>query len=116
MAGDLPAGVLLSRLFAIAVSFTPLIAAACDSCGGGNSNNNYQTKWAYELMSAVLSLLPLAFIGSVIAFIVYKVRQSEREETAQLARLIAPRPETPAPNPTPPDSSAVPGAASSEAN
>lgn len=77
MADYLPAGVLLNRVIAIAVSFTPVIALACDSCGGGNSNNNYQTKWAYQLMSAMLSLLPLVFIGSMIAFIVYKVRQAE---------------------------------------
>ncbi len=106
----------MRRLVLIAIAFTPAIALACDSCGGGNPNNNYQTKWAYQLMSAILSLLPLAFIGSVIAFVVYKARQAEREETAQLARLIAPKPETPVPNPTPPGAEPVPGAASSEAN
>ncbi len=106
----------MRRAALIAASFLPAVAAACDSCGGGNPNNNYQTKWAYQLMSAILSLLPLMFIGSVIVFIVHKVRQAEREETARLARLIAPKPETPVPNPTPPESSAVPGAASSEAN
>ncbi|MFT3839462.1 MAG: hypothetical protein QM723_20935 [Myxococcaceae bacterium] len=101
----------MRRAALIAVSFTPALAAACDSCGGGNSNNDYQTKWAYQVMSAVLSLLPLMFIGSVIAFVVHKVRQAEREETAQAARLSSAR----APAPTPPEATLLPGAAPSEA-
>jgi len=76
----------MKRVAVAALLLAPALALACDSCGG--PNNDYPTKWAYEWMSMVLSLLPLAFIGAVIGFIVYRVRKAEQEESAQLARLL----------------------------
>ena len=96
------------RALALLLCAAPLQALACAVCG---PNTNYPSMWAYQLMSAILSLTPLAFVGGVVAFVVYKVRQADREETARLARLIPPAASPPAP-PVEPGAAAEDGAPS----
>ncbi len=81
-----------------AVWLTPALALACPVCG----QPPQQTRWAYQLMSVILSLLPLAMIGGTITFIVKRVQRLEREEAA----LGAPAP-VPAPPPSPAPAPAV---------
>ncbi len=62
----------------------PAIALACPVCGLPPQ----ETRWAYQLMSVIMSLLPLAMIGGGIAFLVYRVKKAEAAEQA----LLQPKP------------------------
>jgi hypothetical protein len=88
----------------LAVWLTPVLALACPVCG----QPPQATRWAYQLMSVILSLLPLAMVGGTVYYLVLRVRASEREETA------LPNPAAAAPVPAPPPSPALPGASVGE--
>lgn len=61
---------LFAALLAAVLTSLPAIAAACPTCGVGNGRN----KMAYFLTTIFLSLLPLAFIGGVMLWIVRSSR------------------------------------------
>ena len=60
-------------LSALAVLFVSATAMACPVCGAETD-----TKGVYQAMTAVMSLLPLAMMGSVVAFIAYRVKRADR--------------------------------------
>lgn len=65
-------------------------ALACPVCG----ETYGPARWAYFVMTLILSLLPLALIGGVIGAVVIRARRAE----AEAARAQpAPRPPAPAP-------------------
>lgn len=49
------------------------VALACPVCGAATD-----TKGTYQAMTVVMSLLPLAMMGSVVGFIAFRVRRAER--------------------------------------
>ena len=49
------------------------VAVACPVCGAATD-----TKGTYQAMTVVMSLLPLVMMGSVVGFIVFRVRRAER--------------------------------------
>jgi hypothetical protein len=49
------------------------VAFACPVCGAATD-----TKGTYQAMTVVMSLLPLAMMGSVVGFIAFRVRRAER--------------------------------------
>jgi len=66
----------MGRAGALASLLLPALALACPVCGLPPE----ETKWAYQLMSVVMSLLPLAMIGGGIAFLVHRVKKAEAEQ------------------------------------
>ncbi|MBL8919228.1 MAG: hypothetical protein JNJ54_10235 [Myxococcaceae bacterium] len=54
------------------------LVLACSVCGAGQEG----TEWAYLAMTGVVSLLPLAMIGSV-AFWLYRASKQRDAEDAQ---------------------------------
>ncbi|MCC7008529.1 MAG: hypothetical protein IT184_06905 [Acidobacteria bacterium] len=54
------------------VALTPALALACPVCGVAGTRDNWQ---AYLSMSAMLSILPLSFIGGIGLWIYFKTRQ-----------------------------------------
>ena len=49
-------------------------AFACPTCGAATD-----TKGTYQAMTVVMSLLPLAMMGSVVGFIAFRVRRADRQ-------------------------------------
>jgi hypothetical protein len=63
-----------ARAFAfVLVLLTSAVALACPVCGAETD-----TKGTYLGMTMVMSLLPLAMMGSVVGFIAFKVRKADR--------------------------------------
>ena len=58
----------------LAVLFLSAAALACPVCGAATD-----TKGTYQAMTIVMSLLPLLTMGSIVGFIVFRVRRSERQ-------------------------------------
>jgi hypothetical protein len=65
----------MSRLLALPALLAAAPTWACTVCGIGQEN----TEWAYVAMTAVLSLLPLALIGSVAGWLYVRARAAEAE-------------------------------------
>ncbi len=66
-------------MFARAVAFLSVLlvaatAFACPVCGAETD-----TKGTYQVMTMVMSLLPLVMMGSVVGFIAYRVRRADRQ-------------------------------------
>lgn len=75
----------MARLTALAVALLGLPALACPVCGLGASD---QSQGAYIGMSIVISLVPLACIGGIVAWVALRMRAHHRaEREAHRARL-----------------------------
>ena len=58
----------------------PASALACPVCGLVGSSDN---TWAYQVMSAMLTLLPLAMIGATVWWLARLVARTERQPATQ---------------------------------
>jgi hypothetical protein len=54
-------------------------AFACAVCGGGYD----PAKGSYVVMSAIISLLPLAMLGGILAWVIVRSRAADREAEQQ---------------------------------
>jgi hypothetical protein len=68
----------LSFLVLLALGLVPELAAACAVCGAGVDDD--QSRVAYLITSAVLSVLPLALFGG---FLLWLRRQHRRQSGVQ---------------------------------
>lgn len=72
----------LAALFAACVVlFAPALALACPVCGVGSEAN----RRAFIGSTIFLSLLPLAMIGGLVGWAVWRVRKQERQRDAEAA-------------------------------
>ena len=58
----------------LGVLFVSGVALACPVCGAATD-----TQEVYKSMTVVMSLLPLAVMGSVVGFIAYRAKRADRE-------------------------------------
>src|SRR5512145_493836 len=67
---------------ATVLSAAPASALACPVCGLIGTGNN---TWAYQAMTAVLTLLPLAMVGAIVWWLARRAAQAgaERRSTTQ---------------------------------
>jgi fatty acid desaturase len=70
-------------LFAFALLFSTA-AFACATCGVGGTAND-PNQGAYKLMTIVMSLTPLALIGSVVFWVFWRMRQHEKADHEEVA-------------------------------
>ena len=63
-------------LVLLGVVLVPALAFACPTCGLPLP----QTKSTYEVMSIILSLLPLGMVFGVVGYVAHRVRVMERDE------------------------------------
>jgi hypothetical protein len=91
VARHLRPGVLLSRrLAALLLALAAPTALACPVCGLGASD---QSQGAYIGMSIVISLVPLACIGGIVAWVALRIRahhRAEREHASSALTRFAP--------------------------
>ncbi|MEW5743210.1 MAG: hypothetical protein AB1938_30120 [Myxococcota bacterium] len=66
----------LERLFLLTAALFAGAAWACPVCG----TSQEQGQGAYVFMTAVMSLLPLALLGGVVAWVVVRVRRADHED------------------------------------
>lgn len=65
-----------SRLLAVVTALASGAALACPVCGVPTE----QGQGAYLFMTPIMSLLPLALLGGVVAWVVVRVRNADRDE------------------------------------
>ncbi len=75
----------MKNLVTLALCLIASAAAACPVCGQGKP----ESEWAYIAMTMVMSLLPIALIGGIGGFFVYKLKAADREEAAAIATAPA---------------------------
>ncbi len=73
----------MRRLGALAAALWGAAAAACPVCGLGASD---QSQGAYIGMSIVISLVPLACIGGIAAWVALRMRAHRKAEEAAQAQ------------------------------
>ncbi|HVP31050.1 MAG TPA: hypothetical protein VMW35_18025 [Myxococcota bacterium] len=83
--------ILASVPLASAVLLVPRLAAACAVCGAGRDD---KSQYAFLIGSIVLSVLPPAFVGGLVLYVVRRARRIAAEEAAGVIR-IAERPRRP---------------------
>ncbi|MEW6431142.1 MAG: hypothetical protein AB1730_06500 [Myxococcota bacterium] len=65
-----------SRWLSVVTMLLPGAALACPVCGVPSE----QGQGAYLFMTPIMSLLPLALLGGVVAWVVVRVRHADRAE------------------------------------
>ena len=81
-------GVKSRRVVSIAASLltaAPASALACPVCGLVGSSDN---TWAYQAMSAMLTLLPLAMIGATVWWLARLVARADTERQSATQHVV----------------------------
>jgi Ca2+/Na+ antiporter len=79
-----PARLALASALAALLTAAPEVASACAVCSNGN---NAQTQRGFVIGSIFLSVLPPAFVGTVVYVIWRRAKKIAAEEAAGVVRL-----------------------------
>ena len=69
------------------LSLIPSVALACPVCGAGGNEDN---AWAYTVMSAILTVLPLGMIGGVVYWVARREGTTHVPEHQDAVQLRTP--------------------------